>query len=547
MLGLMQDWPLTMDKVIDHARRLHGRREIVTRTPEGGLERTTYLEVHDRAKRVSGQLKSWGIDEGDRVATLAWNTARHLECWYGIMGIGAVCHTLNPRLHPAQLAWIINHAGDRVIFADTAFAPLLCQVIGDCPTVEHVVFLADDGHLPAVKPDGAHGYESLLAAQGADCAWGGFDERAACGLCYTSGATGDPKGVLYSHRSNFLHCMLAMQADTLGISNRDTVLPIVPMFHANAWGVAFAAPAAGAKLVLPGPKLDGSSIYQLLEEEDVTFSAAVPTVWAGLLQHMQTRGLRLTTLERVVIGGAACPEALIRGFHHLDVEVVHAWGMTELSPIGTIGHPPPELARQPFEKQLPTRLKQGRAPLTVEMRLVDGAGEPVAHDGTTPGRLMVRGPAIAGGYFRSDAEPLDENGFFDTGDIATIDPDGFMQVTDRAKDVIKSGGEWISSIEIETLAAAHPAVEMAAVIGIPHPVWDERPLLLVKPKPGRPPTRTEILAFLEGKVARWQTPDDVCFLDAIPLGPTGKVDKKALREQFRDHRAPASGAPKCRA
>ncbi|NEX91382.1 long-chain-fatty-acid--CoA ligase [Caulobacter sp. 17J65-9] len=542
MLGLMQNWPLTIDKILDHAKALHGRRTVVTRSVEGPVVETTYAELHERAKRVSSLLKAWGVGQGERVATLAFNTGRHLECWYGIMGIGAVCHTLNPRLFPEQLAWIVNHAEDRVIFADVVFAPLLAQIVERCPTVERVVLLTDRAHMPAGVPAGWECYEDLLPRYDADCAWGGFDENTAAGLCYTSGTTGDPKGVLYSHRSNFLHGLLALQADGLGVSSREVVLPIVPMFHANAWGVAFAAPAAGAKLVMPGARLDGASVYDLIEGEGVTFSAAVPTVWGGLLQHLKANGLRLSTLKRVVIGGSACPESMIRAFHDdYGVDVIHGWGMTELSPIGALCQLPPEIAARPFEDQVPTRLKQGRAPLTVEMKLVDDAGRPVPHDGRTPGRLVVRGAAVAGAYYKgAGGSVLDADGFFDTGDVATLDADGFMQITDRAKDVIKSGGEWISSIDIENIAVGHPAAELAAVIGVAHPKWDERPLLLVKLRAGEQATEQDFLAHLEGKIAKWWTPDAVVFLEDIPLGATGKIDKKLLRERMKDYRLPAA-------
>jgi fatty-acyl-CoA synthase len=540
MLGLMQDWPLTVDKILDHAKAWHGHREVVTRTVEGPIVRTTYGEIHDRAKRVSSALKSWGIKTGDRVATLAWNTHRHLETWYGIMGIGAVCHTLNPRLFPEQIGWIINHAEDRVIFVDLTFVPLLEAILPHCKTVERVIVLTDDWNMPQTRLPRADCYERVVRAASPDCAWGGFPEDTACGLCYTSGTTGDPKGVLYSHRSNFIHCLLGMQADVLATRNQDTILPIVPMFHANAWGVAFAAPAAGAKLVLPGPKLDGQSVYELLEGEKVTYSAAVPTVWQGLLTHLQTHRLKLSTLKSVTIGGSACPESIIRAFHDdYGVDVVHAWGMTETSPLGTTGAMSSEVAALPFEQQIPYRLKQGRPPLGVELKLCDDAGNRLPHDGKTPGRLMVRGVAIARGYFKgAGGNILDKEGFFDTGDVATIDPQGYMQITDRAKDVIKSGGEWISSIDIENIAMGHPKVELAAVIGVAHPKWDERPLLIVKPKPGETPTREELLAFLQGKIAKWWMPDDVQFVDDIPLGATGKIDKKILRETFKDYRLP---------
>jgi acyl-CoA synthetase (AMP-forming)/AMP-acid ligase II len=541
MLGLMQDWPLTVDKILDHAKAWHSHREVVTRTVEGPIVRTTYGEVHDRAKRVSNALKGWGIKLGDRVATLAWNTHRHLECWYGIMGIGAVCHTLNPRLHPDQIAWIINHAGDKVIFVDLTFVPLLEGIMSQCKGVERVIVLTDDWNMPETRLPRADCYERVIRTQPGDCAWGGFDENTACGLCYTSGTTGNPKGVLYSHRSNFLHMLVGLQADVLATSVRDTILPVVPMFHANAWGVTFGAPAVGAKLVLPGPKLDGASIYELLESEKVTYSAAVPTVWQMLLAHMQANRLKLSTLKRVTIGGSACPESIIRAFwNDYGVDVVHAWGMTETSPLGTTGTLTPETAALPFEQQLPTRLKQGRAPVGVELKLCDDAGHRLLHDGKTPGRLMIKGLAIAKAYFRGDGgNILDSEGFFDTGDVATIDENGIMQITDRAKDVIKSGGEWISSIDVENIAMGHPKVELAAVIGIAHPKWDERPLLIVKLKPGETSSKDEMLDFLKGKIARWWTPDDVVFVDDIPLGATGKIDKKILRERFKDYRWPA--------
>ncbi|MBE7218216.1 MAG: AMP-binding protein, partial [Caulobacteraceae bacterium] len=464
MLGLMQDWPLTLDKVIDHAAQAHGAREVVTRSVEGPIARTTYAQVRARAQQGSHGLLEMGIAPGDRVATLAWNTARHLELWYAIMGVGAVCHTLNPRLHPEQLCWIIRHAGDRVVFTDLTFAALLLSHLGEAPCVERVVVLTDAAHLPGDLP-AAPGvevltYEEWLAGRPTSGApWGGFPEETAAGLCYTSGTTGDPKGVLYSHRSNMLHTFMTMQTDVMGLSARDTVLAVVPMFHANAWGLSFSAPATGAKLVLPGAKLDGASVHQLLEEEGVTFSAAVPTVWQGLLQHLDSVGAKLSTLRKVVIGGAACPESLLRGFHdRYGVEVIHAWGMTETSPLGTLGSPTAEVAALPYDRQIPWRMKQGRAPFGVELKIVDPAGARLQEDGEAQGELMVRGPIVARAYYGREGSPLDAEGFFDTGDVATIDPQGYMQITDRAKDVIKSGGEWISSIAIENLMTSHPKV-----------------------------------------------------------------------------------------
>jgi fatty-acyl-CoA synthase len=538
----MQAWPLTVDKILDHAGTRHAGREVVGRSVDGPIVRTTYGEVLARAKQVSNALLDLGVKAGDRVATLGWNTSRHLEVWYGIMGIGAVCHTLNPRLHPDQICWIINHAEDRIIFVDPGFAPLLLGRIDQAPSVERVIVLTDEAHRPDGLPADVATYESLIAPYPSVCAWGGFSEETACGLCYTSGTTGDPKGVLYSHRSNYLHTLMTIQPDVLGLSAQDAILPVVPMYHANAWGVAFSAPAVGAKLVLPGPRLDGPSLHALIEDEGVTVSTAVPTVWQALLQHLDDTHATLTTLKRVVIGGAACPEGVIRGFYdRYGVQVSHMWGMTETSPVATVGAPGSGVAAKPFAEQLPWRLKQGRAQLGCELRIVDDEGRPLAEDGHAFGRLMVRGPIVAGGYFRGPAGAvLDAEGWFDTGDVATIDPDGYMQITDRAKDVIKSGGEWISSVEIETIAASHPKAALAAVIGVPHPKWDERPLLLVKLRAGQSATPAEFLACLEGRIAKWWMPDEVLFVDDIPLGATGKIDKKVIRALYAGHRLPTA-------
>jgi fatty-acyl-CoA synthase len=540
MLGLMQDWSLTVDKIIDHAKNWHGDREVVTRSVEGPIVRTTYAAIHDRAKRVSNALKAWDIRPGDRVATLAWNTDKHIETWYGVMGIGAVCHTLNPRLFPEQLVYIINHAEDRVIFTDLTFVPLLEAILPHIPKVERVIVMTDAAHMPQTKLPKAEAYEEVIAGQSADCVWGDFDENTACGLCYTSGTTGNPKGVLYSHRSNFIHTLLGLQSTVLGATPSEVILPVVPMFHANAWGIAFGGPAAGAKLVMPGARMDGASIYELLETEKVTFSAAVPTVWQGLLMHMREHGLKLSTVKRVLIGGSAVPESLIRAFHDdYGVEVLQGWGMTETSPIGTLSNMTPELEALPFEEQLKWRVKQGTPPLGVELMLKNDHGDPLPHDGRTFGHLMVKGPTVARAYFREEGSIVDGDGFFDTGDVATVDEIGFMQITDRSKDVIKSGGEWISSIEIENIAVGHPKVELAAVIGAAHAKWDERPVLILKLKEGEALDRQEHLDFLQGKIAKWWMPDDVVAVDEIPLGATGKIDKKLLRERMKDYRLPA--------
>ncbi|MBB5661452.1 long-chain-fatty-acid--CoA ligase [Brevundimonas halotolerans] len=542
MLGLMQDWPLTVDKILDHAKNWHPQREVVTRSVEGPIVRSTYGEIHGRAKRVSNVLKSWDVKVGDRVATLAWNTGRHIEAWYGIMGIGAVCHTLNPRLFPEQLIYIINHAEDRIIFVDLTFVPLLEAILPHCPTVERVVVMTDQWNMPATKLPRAECYEQLLEESSEDVEWGGFEEQTACGLCYTSGTTGNPKGVLYSHRSNFLHTLVTLQATIMGATPDEVILPVVPMFHANAWGIAFSGPAAGSKLVMPGAQMDGASIYELLESEKVTFSAAVPTVWQGLLAYMRENSLKLSTVKKVLIGGSAVPESLIRAFNdEFGVEVFQGWGMTETSPVGTLSRLTPELSALPYDEQMKWRIKQGMPPLGVELKLKNYAGQEMPHDGKTYGRLMVRGPTIAGGYFKDEGgKILDNEGFFDTGDVSTIDSYGFMQITDRAKDVIKSGGEWISSIDIENISVGHPKVELAAVIGAAHPKWDERPVLVIKLKPGETENKQEHLDFLQGKIAKWWMPDDVVFVDDIPLGATGKIDKKLVRERMKDYVLPTA-------
>ncbi len=540
MLGLMQDWPLLVHKIIDHAALYHGGREVVTRTIEGPIHRTNYKEINSRARRVAKALEKHGVRLGDRVATLAWNTHRHVEAWYGIMGLGAICHTINPRLFPDQIAYIANHAGDRALFFDITFAPLVAALAPKLKSIKLYVALTDRAHLPDIKLRGLVAYEDFIARVDDKFEWPAFDENTACGLCYTSGTTGNPKGVLYSHRSNVMHTFLAAQPDTFGLSNADVVLPIVPMFHANAWGVVFNAPLAGAKLVLPGAKLDGASVYELLESEKVTCSAAVPTIWMMLLQHLEQNALKLSTLKRVVIGGAACPRLLIEAFENkYGVAVAHSWGMTEMSPRGSVGKLTVETEALPYEEKFGVKLKQGRPPFGVEMKIVDDKGRELPRDGKAFGRLLVRGPAIAKGYFKGEGRTaFDKDGWFDTGDVATLDAYGFMQITDRSKDVIKSGGEWISSIAIETIAVGHPAVAEAAVIGVRHPKWDERPLLIIVLKKGAAATKEEILAFLEGKIAKWWMPDDVVFVDEIPHTATGKIQKTALRERFRDYKLP---------
>ena len=549
MLGLMQDWPMTLDKVINHAKANFPRREIVTRSIEGPLVRTTYGEVWDRAKQVTNALRAEGVRPGDRVATLAWNTGRHLEVWYGVMGMGAVLHTVNPRLFPEQIAWIINHAEDRILFLDLTFVPVVEKLAAQMPMVERYVILTDGAHMPQTSLPNATPYEEFMAFQAQEAQWGGFDEHTAAGLCYTSGTTGDPKGVLYSHRSNMMQALAANQTDCFGCGAADVVLPVVPMFHANAWAIAFVAPMCGAKLVMPGAKLDGASVYELLEGEKVTFTAAVPTVWLMLLNHLRDNNLRLSTLKRVAIGGAAVPENVLRAFEEdYGVEVIHAWGMTEMSPIGTLGKLLPETMAMDHEAQIKTKMKQGRALFSVEMKIVDDNARELPHDAKTFGRLMVRGPSVSKAYFKNEGARnaeggvLEPCGYFDTGDVATICPYGYMQITDRAKDVIKSGGEWISSIDIENIAVCAEGVACAAVIGVYHPKWDERPLLIIEPKAGAAPTKAQLLAALDGKIAKWWTPDDVVLVEKIPLGATGKINKLALRQMFKDYQLPTAQA-----
>jgi fatty-acyl-CoA synthase len=541
MKGLMQDWPLTVDKILDHAKTINPGREIVTRRVEGHISRTTYGALHDEAKRVSSGLMELGINAGDRVGTLAWNSERHMSTWYGAMGIGAVLHTLNPRLHPDQLAWIINDAEDRVLFFDKTFVPIVEAIKDKIPTVEHFIIYAGADTMPENRI-GAYAFDLWVSGEASDVKWGDFPEDTACGLCYTSGTTGNPKGVLYSHRSNVLHTLVTMGKDAMGMGAADVVMPVVPMFHANAWGLAFSCPGAGAKMVMPGGALDGASVYELLDKEQVTITAAVPTVWLGLLAHLQNHQLKLPHLNKVIIGGSAIPERILRAFEEdYNVEVIHAWGMTETSPLGTLGALPPHLAKADIDTRMKQKLKQGRPPFGVELRIVDDEGNVLARDGKTSGRLQVRGAAIAGGYFKgAGGHVLDADGFFDTGDVATLDEYGTMTITDRAKDVIKSGGEWISSIDLENIAVGHPKVANAAAIGIAHPKWDERPLLIIQPATGEAPSREEILGFLEGKIAKWWMPDDVVLVDDIPLGATGKINKLALRETFKAYKLPTA-------
>jgi fatty-acyl-CoA synthase len=543
MLGLMQDWQLLCHRILDHAATQHGARQIVSRSVEGPFHTTNYADLRVRALRVAQRLDRSGIKLGNRVATLAWNTWRHLEAWYGIMGIGAVYHTVNPRLFPDQIAWIVNHAEDRVMMVDLTFVPILEKLAERLKPIEQYVVLTDAEHMPATALKNAVPYEEWIAEVDGDFAWKDFDENTAAGMCYTSGTTGHPKGVVYSHRSNVLHSLMAAQPDAMDVGARDVVMPVVPMFHANCWGLALTSPMTGATMAMPGGKLDGASIYEMLDTCRVSFTAAVPTVWLMLLAHLEANNLKLPHLKKVVIGGSACPRAMAQTFQDVyGVEVIHAWGMTEMSPLGTLGSFKPEYAGLKGESRLDIQQKQGHSPFCVEMKITDDAGNPMPWDGKTFGGLKVRGPAVARRYFKDDAEILDADGFFDTGDVGTIDRYGYLNITDRSKDVIKSGGEWISSIELENLAVGHPKVAEAAVIGVRHPKWDERPLLVVVLKEGQSASKDELLDFLNGKIANWWMPDDVVFVREIPHTATGKIQKTVLRDQFKDYAFPTAAA-----
>ncbi|SAL82116.1 long-chain-fatty-acid--CoA ligase [Caballeronia choica] len=535
MFGSMMDRPLLVSSLLEHAERQFGSTEIVSRETSGALHRYTFLEAAKRSRQLACALAQLGVTHGGRVASLAWNNHRHLEAYFGVSGSGAVLHTCNPRLHPEQLAYILNHAEDEVLLFDTTFLPLVESIAAHCPMIRQYVLLGGGQDMPKdSRIPNLVCYENLLAACAGDFVWPEFDERTASTLCYTSGTTGNPKGVLYSHRSTILHTFAVSLPDTLSLSAHDCLLPVVPMFHVNAWGLPYAAAMNGCKLVLPGPKLDGASLYELIEGERVTCSAGVPTIWLGLTQHMEQHDLSLSTMNRTVVGGAAMPEALIRTWtQKFGVEVRHAWGMTETSPVGTQGSLLPKHANLTVEQQCAQRAKQGRAVFGVEMRTIDADGNEQPRDGKAIGELVVRGPWIAAAYFKGE-KPALRDGWFPTGDIATIDADGYMHITDRVKDVIKSGGEWISSIDLENAAVGHPAVLMAAVIGLRHPKWDERPVMFIVTKPGQTVDKAEILAYLADKVAKWWLPDEVIFLDALPLGATGKVQKMELRHQYAD-------------
>ncbi len=539
MYGQMMDRPLLISSIARHAELQHPRREIVSIVADNPRHRYTYREAFARSRKLANALKRLGIQQADRVATLAWNDYRHFEIYYAVSGSGFVCHTINPRLFEEQIVYIVNHAEDRWLFLDPVFVPLLEKLQPRLPRLEGFIVMTDDAHMPATQLPRAQSFESLIAPESDAFDWPEFDERMASSLCYTSGTTGDPKGVLYSHRSTVLHCYASALPDAMSLSAHEVVMPVVPMFHVNAWGLPYSCAMVGAKLVFPGPKMgDAETLQKLIEEERVTFSAGVPTVWQGLVAYLDKTGKRIDSLTHVLSGGSAVPLALMNQLRQRhEVEVVHAWGMTETSPIGTIRSFSPEARALPEAGREPLRARQGRTVFGIELKVTDDSGNEVPRDGKTFGALKVRGPWVAAGYYKRSAEEVFEaDGWFNTGDVATICPLGYMQITDRTKDVIKSGGEWISSIELENLAVAHPAVAQAAAIAIPHSKWQERPLLVVVLKPGASASRDELLQFLAGKVAKWWIPDDVAFVEKLPLTATGKLSKLQLRQQFAAYR-----------
>ena len=542
MQGLMMESELLISSILRHADLNYGDREIVSVTADNPLHRCTYADCFRRARQLANALDKLGLARGDRVATLAWNDYRHLESYYAIGGAGYVCHTVNPRLFPEQIVYIINHAEDRWVFVDLLIVPLIEQIADQLPGVEGYVIMTDDEHMPETALKNAVSYESLIAGESDEYDWPVFDERSASALCYTSGTTGNPKGVLYSHRSTILHAYAAVMPEVMDLKSSDSVLPVVPLFHVNAWGIPYAALMVGCKLVFPGPKMgDGEALYQLMDQEDVTLSLGVPTVWLALLQYTEGAGKKLDKLERTIIGGAAVPEAMIRQFRdNHDVDVIQGWGMTEMSPLGTVSTPKSGTEHLDDDEMIKLKAKAGRGIYGVEMRIVNDEGEELPWDGVAYGALQVRGPWICSDYFKleGESESHSADGWFDTGDVATIDELGYMAITDRTKDVIKSGGEWISSIDVENTAMGHEAVAEAAVIGVPHPKWTERPLLIIIKAEGAELTGKEILEWLDGKIAKWWIPDDVVFVDEIPHTATGKIKKIELRKQFADYTLP---------
>jgi len=543
MYGLMQESPLLISSLIEFAALNHGDEEIVSRTIEGPIHRYTYKDCVVRSRQLAKALEKLGIEQSDRIATLAWNGYRHVEIYYGVSGMGAICHTINPRLFPEQIAYIVNHAEDKYIFMDLTFVPLIEAIVEHIPKVKGFVIMTDEAHMPETKLSNVICYENLLATADDDYKWPVFDERTASSLCYTSGTTGNPKGVLFSNRSTILHSYAVCTMDGLGLSNAETILPVVPMFHVNAWGIPYAAAMSGAKMVMPGARMDGEALYELMESEQVTLSAGVPTIWMMLLGYMKENNKNFTSMQRTVIGGAAAPRAMIESFEKdYNVNVLHAWGMTEMSPLGTACNLKKKHQAYSMDQKIDLSLKQGRAIYGVDMKIVDGAGNDMPWDGVAFGNLLVRGPWITSGYFKGEGGEavVDRDNWFDTGDVATIDPDGFMQITDRSKDVIKSGGEWISSIDVENEAVGCPGIAEAAVIAVAHPKWDERPLLVAVKEEGADVTKEAVIEHLKGTLAKWQLPDDVIFIDQLPHTATGKIQKMKLRSEYKDYKLPTA-------
>lgn len=543
--GMMMDTPLNVSAAIEYGAEMHPDARIVSATIEGGIHRTTYAETAPRVAQLAHALKALGVREGDRIATLAWNGYRHFELYYAVGGIGAVCHTINPRLFPEQLVYIVNHAKDRVLFFDINLAPLVAKMRSHWPKDLVYVAMCDRAHLPAGEGlEGVLAYEDLLAGQPTSIAWPRIDENAAVSLCYTSGTTGEPKGALYSQRSVMLHALFTLTSGMPGLRTGQTILPVVPLFHVNAWGLPYTAPITGLNLIMPGVKLDGPNLWDLMETEQVFSSWGVPTVWMGLLQEIEKRGRKPAALGEVIIGGSAAPRAMIEAFETMGVSIVHGWGMTEMSPVGTLGILATKDRDKPLQERIDLKGRQGRRMFGVELKIVDEAGKPLPHDGEASGELFVRGPGIISGYYENpeaSARAFDAEGWFGTGDVAKITPDGYLVIVDRTKDLVKSGGEWISSIDVENAAMGHPGIAACAVIGVPHPKWQERPLLVAVKAPGAEPTKDEVLATLEKAIAKWQLPDDVVFVDQLPLTATGKISKLTLRRQFADHALPEAG------
>jgi fatty-acyl-CoA synthase len=538
----MMNTPLLVSSIAEHAEKFHGDREIVSVTADNPRHHCTFRDVIGRSRKLAKALGKLGLDRGDRVATIAWNDYRHLEIYYGVSGAGYVCHTINPRLFPEQLIFIINHAEDRWIFTDAMFVPLLEKILPKIERVEGFVIMTDEAHMPDTSLPNAVCYETLIGAESSDYSWPVLDERSASALCYTSGTTGDPKGVLYDHRSTVLHAYAAPAPDAMNLSSRDCVLPVVPLFHVNAWGIPYSTLMVGAKIVFPGPKMgDGEALFELMDSEDVTIALGVPTVWLALLQYCAGAGKRLDKLQRSIVGGAAVPRSMIQEFRDAHgVEIRQGWGMTEMSPLGTCNSLKAGLESLTDDEKLDLATKAGRGIFGCELRIVDDEGQELAWDGVAYGALQVRGPWICSDYFKLEggAGTHTTDGWFDTGDVATIDPQGYMAITDRTKDVIKSGGEWISSIELENTAMGHPAVAEAAVIGVAHPKWTERPLLVIVRTAGQDVSKEDMLAYFDGKVATWWIPNDVVFVDELPHTATGKIKKIELRKQFADYEFP---------